>query len=285
MCSTPARPPRPEIHPLTLIHVDSRSSTAKRPSFPSRSRVFTKTADAIRMTCENCGAAMHLGPDRLTMMCDYFCTGTAPPADDDGVEVADATSHLCPVCQAALANGYLGSEELLYCASCHGMRFEMQKLGRCFRFCASITTGSGARKRRGASTPAGSSTARCASRNPLCKQEPAVQAGMDKRPFHGGGNMHVDSCRPCICGCGSIAGCSAGSWRRRIGDPSSNTKRRPSLRGARVNSGVLRSTAFRTANGRELPLRAASQPADEPPARSAPWENHGWEPQPQPPEA
>jgi Zn-finger nucleic acid-binding protein len=81
------------------------------------------------MTCENCGAPMHLCRDQLVMICDYCGSRTTPPPDDGGVRVAaDATSHRCPVCEASLADGLIESQELLYCTGCHGMLFNMEKL-------------------------------------------------------------------------------------------------------------------------------------------------------------
>jgi Zn-finger nucleic acid-binding protein len=64
----------------------------------------------------------------LSMICGYCSSGTTPQGDDDGVRVTEVTSHHCPVCEAALANGLIESLEMLYCTGCHGMLFKMGSL-------------------------------------------------------------------------------------------------------------------------------------------------------------
>ena len=89
---------------------------------------FRNLADCILMTCENCGAPMRLSRDQGLMICDYCCSQTTPPTDEEGVLVIDPSSHNCPICQVPLANASLESCDLLYCERCHGMLLNMEKL-------------------------------------------------------------------------------------------------------------------------------------------------------------
>jgi Zn-finger nucleic acid-binding protein len=135
------------------------------------------------MTCENCGAPMHLARNQLVMVCDYCGHQTTPPTDDDGVRVAEATSHHCPVCDAQLANGLIESQEMLYCTGCHGMLFNMEK------FVPLLQVLRERRYRFSSSQPPLGVDAGRVLHCPLCKRE------MDK---HAHGNRHYDSCRPCM---------------------------------------------------------------------------------------
>jgi Zn-finger nucleic acid-binding protein len=140
------------------------------------------------MTCENCGAPVHLSRDQLVIICDYCGNQTAPPADDDGVRVlvAVATSHHCPTCEAPLSDASLESQELLYCTRCHGMLIDMQQFPPLvedlrehgYRF-------------RSSQAPRAVDTARVL-HCPLCKRE------MDRRPFRGGAAMDLITCGQCL---------------------------------------------------------------------------------------
>src|SRR5579862_8997773 len=79
------------------------------------------------MMCQNCGATMRLSRDQGLMICDYCGSQATPTTDEDGVVVTNATTHNCPVCATPLANASIESEELLYCARCHGMLLEMER--------------------------------------------------------------------------------------------------------------------------------------------------------------
>jgi hypothetical protein len=105
---------------------------------------------------------MHLGPDQLSMVCEYCGNGSTPPGDDDGVRVAETTSHHCPVCATALANSLIQSLEMLYCTGAMECLSRWGVWCRCSRFCASTTTTPGIQSRLAASTLTGSSIARCA---------------------------------------------------------------------------------------------------------------------------
>jgi Zn-finger nucleic acid-binding protein len=141
------------------------------------------------MNCEGCGAPMHLSRGQLGMICDYCGNQTAPPADDDGarmrVVVGDTTSHICPVCEAPLAHALIESQELLYCARCHGMLFNMEKLP----LVGGVLREQGYRLR--SSQSPGAIDAGKVIHCPLCKRE------MDRRHLRGGAMMDMITCGPC----------------------------------------------------------------------------------------
>jgi Zn-finger nucleic acid-binding protein len=135
--------------------------------------------------CENCGAPMRLSRDQGLMICDYCGSQTTPPTDEEGVQVMDATSHNCPVCDTPLADASIESHDLLYCTHCHGMLLDMEKFLPLLAVLREYRHWS-----RSSQAPRdfdGGRVLRC----PLCKRE------MDKHLYGGGGNVDVDSCEPC----------------------------------------------------------------------------------------
>jgi Zn-finger nucleic acid-binding protein len=143
------------------------------------------TADYIRMTCENCGAPTRLSRDQGLMICDYCGSQSTPPADEEGVLVMTPSTHNCPSCGTALADGSIEGHELLYCTRCRGMLIEMGKF---------LGMLDGLREHRYWSRSSQAPRSRDAGRVlrcPLCALE------MDKHPYGGGGNIDVDSCESC----------------------------------------------------------------------------------------
>jgi Zn-finger nucleic acid-binding protein len=137
------------------------------------------------MMCENCGAPTRLARDQGLMICDYCCSQTAPPTDEEGVLVMDPTRHNCPICQVPLANASLESHDLLYCERCHGMLLDMEKLVPLLEIL---------REHRYWSRSSRNPRDADANRVLNC---PQCQSAMDRHLYGGGGNMDVDSCEPC----------------------------------------------------------------------------------------
>lgn len=116
------------------------------------------------------------------MRCDYCGSQATPATDEDGVLVMEPTSHLCPVCQKPLSKALIDGRDLLYCASCHGMLFEMDGFVAVLEVLRERRYWSGSSQSRRNSDP--SRVLHC----PLCNAE------MDRHPYGGGGNVEVDSC-------------------------------------------------------------------------------------------
>ena len=137
------------------------------------------------MTCENCGAPMRLSRDQGLMTCDYCGSQAMPPMDEEGVVVMDATAHNCPICRIPLSEASIESCELLYCTSCHGMLFDMEKFLPLLEVLREHRYWS-----RSSQTPRDLNAVRVLD-CPLCRQQ------MDEHLYGGGGNMDVDSCEQC----------------------------------------------------------------------------------------
>ena len=136
--------------------------------------------------CENCGAPMHLSRDEGLMICDYCGSQAVPATDEEGVLVIDPTGHRCPVCTTPpLANAAIESFEILYCTSCRGMLFEMEKFVPLLAVLREHRYWS-----RSSESPRNFDAARVL-HCPLCKLE------MDEHTYGGGGNVAVDSCESC----------------------------------------------------------------------------------------
>lgn len=137
------------------------------------------------MICENCGAPMRLAQDQGVMICEYCGTQAVPATDEDGVVVLEPTTHLCPVCSKPLSNATLERQDMLYCAACHGMLFEMERFPPLLEILREHRYWSCSSQ-----SPRDSDSARTL-HCPLCNGE------MDEHAYGGGGNVNVDSCEKC----------------------------------------------------------------------------------------
>lgn len=147
--------------------------------------MFGKSADYQGMTCDNCGAPMHLDRDQGLMICDYCGSQMVPSKDEDGVVVLEPTRQQCPVCKAQLMSASMESCDMLYCTGCHGMLLDMDKLLPLLR-----TLREQRYWARSSQAPRKSEAERVLD-CPLCGLE------MDRHAYGGGGNVDVDSCEPC----------------------------------------------------------------------------------------
>ena len=128
---------------------------------------------------------MRLSFDQGVMICDYCGSQTAPPLDEDGVLVLEATSYHCPACVSALSNASLDNCPLIYCPVCHGMLLDMPRFVPLLDHLREYRYWS-----RSWQAPRGLNADRVL-KCPLCRLE------MDRHPYGGGGNVDVDSCEPC----------------------------------------------------------------------------------------
>lgn len=142
------------------------------------------------MNCRNCGAPMDLFDRRRYYFCRYcgtfeFIAG----ADLDGVRVLEQTdpARACPLCAAPLARALLDdSRRVEHCERCRGLLMARDT------FADAVA----ARRAREHGPPAAPL--------PLDRKElarvlpcPVCRTPMDVHPYHGPGNVVIDSCVRC----------------------------------------------------------------------------------------
>jgi Zn-finger nucleic acid-binding protein len=138
------------------------------------------------MHCEHCGASMRLDRERGMMVCLYCGAEHVPAEDEDGVQIVGPTSKKCPVCAAALSDGLIDGQALLYCTGCHGMLIAMDTFPLLISGLRSHREGSSAFATRRDDSDA--------ARRLHC---PKCAGEMDAHPYGGGGNVNIDSCETC----------------------------------------------------------------------------------------
>ena len=129
---------------------------------------------------------MRLLRDQGLMICDYCGSQAAPPLNEEGVLALDRTKHECPVCATPLSEASIEGHALLYCTSCHGMLFEMERFYSIVQELREHRYWS-----RSALAPRGNRDSERLLRCALCAQP------LDRHPYGGGGNVEVDSCERC----------------------------------------------------------------------------------------
>jgi len=131
---------------------------------------------------------MRVDRERGLFICDYCQSEVSPPVDADGILLLGAAKEQCPICAAAvsLANGSLGSFNLLYCEHCHGMLIDMDDFQPLI---AALRA-----QRDGPAAFLAPRSSADADRTLTC---PKCGGAMDDHPYGGGGNVNVDTCEAC----------------------------------------------------------------------------------------
>ncbi len=139
------------------------------------------------MNCPNCGAPLHLNPDRDFYQCDYCQGYTFPDKNEDGVRVFDETSDLaCPLCSVPLFHAATSGWRLHYCKQCHGMLIRMA-------FFPDLIEELRAQLAAPTGIPRPTDRAEL-DRRISC---PQCHAPMDAHFYGGGGNVILESCSAC----------------------------------------------------------------------------------------
>lgn len=140
------------------------------------------------MNCSNCGAPTVLVDGRGHFRCDFCSTFHFPESkSSDRVSViGEEIGHDCPVCQCELSEGLMDKHPVAFCEACRGVLIRNQD------FCDTM------RDRRAASAKIH------AAPTPLDVEElkrriacPICTKRMNIHPYHGPGNVVIDSCSEC----------------------------------------------------------------------------------------
>lgn len=142
------------------------------------------------MNCENCGAPMAPVEGRNYMTCGYCHTFHFPTQLEDSADriipLHQSADLTCPVCCKQLASGAVDKVRMMYCDQCRGLLLTNDAFAEAVR------------DRRGRYTGL--------EQRPVpidpCQYErrlgcPSCRGPMEVHPYHGPGNVVVDTCAVC----------------------------------------------------------------------------------------
>jgi Zn-finger nucleic acid-binding protein len=141
------------------------------------------------MNCKNCGAAMVLSGTQSYSQCLHCGSYYFPERQDEGVKVVGGPSqaHKCPECRKLLSPATLDDHSrVLYCTNCRGVLLPRSVFATVVQTRRAWTT----------APPAAPLPLERAAleRKALC---PACSREMTTHPYHGPGNIVIDTCEGC----------------------------------------------------------------------------------------
>ena len=137
--------------------------------------------------CKNCGGPL---PDELIngrFTCEFCSTINEPQLTcEDIVDLGRDAGIDCPVCGMGLTSGLIDGEKIAWCQHCQGMMFNDMSFATTVRM---------RRSRYGAyGEPPRPLNPAALDRKLKCSR---CRKPMQVHPFHGPGNVVIDSCYPC----------------------------------------------------------------------------------------
>jgi len=142
------------------------------------------------MNCENCGAPMRPVEGRHYLACGYCHTFHFPTELDASADritpLFEPAGVECPVCSEPLHLGTLEATRALYCDRCRGILIPNEAFGQVVQYRRSQYGGADA-----SPTPIDT---RQYERRLKC---PQCSGRMEVHPYHGPGNVVIDSCAAC----------------------------------------------------------------------------------------
>ena len=141
------------------------------------------------MNCKNCGAAMVLSTTQSYSQCLHCGSFYFPERHDDGVRIigGPSESHPCPECGKRLSPATLDDHRrVLYCTHCRGVLLPRSVFATVVQTRRAWTTAPPAPPVP-LDRPALERVVRC----------PSCAKPMATHPYHGPGNIVIDTCDPC----------------------------------------------------------------------------------------
>lgn len=142
------------------------------------------------MNCQNCGGPLRPVDRRNYLHCGFCGTSVFPsPLEDSAdriIPLNETTETCCPACDELLHVGAMDGARVQYCESCRGILIASDVFGHLVRKRRAEHKGPDDRP-----VPLNPEELAQIQACPLCGRD------MDVHPYHGPGNVVIDSCGPC----------------------------------------------------------------------------------------
>jgi len=138
------------------------------------------------VNCKNCAGTLEIVPNRDYYKCSYCDSLHFPKENSENIKIFNQKKkRFCPKCKESLNLASIHNIKILHCEKCRGNLIRAKTMNYILSELKTKNPHLG---------PIKSNVETCPNRNLNC---PFCRSKMDSHPYHGQGNVSIDSCGKC----------------------------------------------------------------------------------------